>query len=328
MQMERWFPNTVPMHPAPSPRPLWNGRPRSLTLDGSPGEIKLSCSLRPLLAHTSLVGLISLALAVVIFFVLRTLPMRALARAWQDVNYLASHDQLTDLPNRTLFRDRLQQALAQAERQHDWVAVICFDLDHFKDVNDTLGHGIGDQLLQQVSRRVQHLLRKSDTLARLGGDEFAIIQAGLEHPDSCGGLAQRVIDTLAEPFQLDGHDVAIGSSVGIALYPDDQSDPDLLLRNADLALYRAKAEGRGIYRFFEEGMNVRLQQRKTLEADLRRALAEDQFELHYQPQIGLDGEQINGVEALIRWHHPERGMVAPMDFIPTGRGNRPCRSDH
>ena len=280
------------------------------------GQIQLSCSLRPLLAHTGLVGLISLAFAVVIFFVLRTLPMRALARAWENVNYLASHDQLTDLPNRTLFRDRLQQALAQSERQRDWVAVICFDLDHFKDVNDTLGHGIGDQLLQQVSRRVQHLLRKSDTLARLGGDEFAIIQAGLEHPDSAGGLAQRVIDALAEPFQLDGHDVAIGSSVGIALYPDDQSDPDLLLRNADLALYRAKAEGRGIYRFFEEGMNVRLQQRKMLEADLRRALAEDQFELHYQPQIGLDGEQVTGVEALIRWHHPGRGMVAPMDFIP------------
>ncbi len=280
------------------------------------GKMKVASSLRPLLVRAAIIGLICLGFVAAIFFVLCTLPLRALNRAWQDIAYLVSHDQLTDLPNRALFWDRLQQALAQAERQRHGVAVICLDLDRFKDVNDTLGHAVGDELLRQVTHRVQSLLRKSDMVARLGGDEFAIVLTALEQPDHAGGLAQGIIDALAEPFQLRGHDVIIGSSIGIALYPDDEGNPDHLLRNADLALYRAKAEGRGVYRFFEEDMNVRLQQRKALEADLRRALVEDQFEIYYQPQIGLDGEQVVGVEALIRWHHPERGMVAPMDFIP------------
>jgi len=280
------------------------------------GEMQVASSLRPLLVRAGIIGLFSLGLAAAIFLVLRTFPLRALNRAWQDIAHLASHDQLTNLPNRALFRDRLQQALAQAERQHYRVAVICLDLDRFKDVNDTLGHAVGDELLQQVTHRVQGLLRKSDTLARLGGDEFAIVLAAIDQPDHAGRLAQRIIDALAEPFQLRGHDVIIGSSIGIALYPDDESSPDHLLRNADLALYRAKAEGRGVFRFFEEDMNVRLQQRKMLEADIRQALVADQFEIYYQPQIGLDGERVVGVEALIRWHHPERGMVSPMDFIP------------
>ena len=279
------------------------------------GKMQVASSLRSLLVRAGIIGLICLGVAAAIFFVLRALPLRALKRAWQDIAYLASHDQLTDLPNRALFWDRLQQAVAQAECQRHEVAVICLDLDRFKDVNDTLGHAVGDELLRQVTHRVQDLLRKSDMAARLGGDEFAIVLTVLEQPDHAGGLAQRIIDALAEPFQLRGHDVIIGSSIGIAIYPDDEGDPDHLLRNAYLALYRAKAEGRGVYRFFEEGMNVRLQQRKTLEADLRQALVEDQFEIYYQPQIGLDGEQVVGVEALIRWHHPERGMVAPMDFI-------------
>jgi diguanylate cyclase (GGDEF)-like protein len=280
------------------------------------GRAELCFSLHPLAYQTAHLSVWTMLLGLVIFGFLRYVPLRALDRALKEVSYLASHDPLTDLPNRTLFRDRLQRALAQSERRDDRVAVLCFDLDHFKDVNDTLGHGIGDVLLGQVTDRVSKLIRPSDTLARLGGDEFAVIQAELDQPDGVAVLAQRIIDALAEPFELSGHEVVIGASVGIALYPEDQTDPDHLLRNADLALYRAKAEGRGVYRFFEEDMNLRLQQRKSLEAALRRALAEDQFELHYQPQVGLDGERVKGVEALIRWHHPERGVVSPGDFIP------------
>ncbi|MDH3663229.1 MAG: diguanylate cyclase, partial [Alphaproteobacteria bacterium] len=230
------------------------------------------------------------------------------------LEHQALHDALTGLPNRNLLVDRLDHGLKLAQRDRTSLALLLLDLDHFKDVNDTLGHGIGDELLRQVTVRIQGLIRTSDTLARLGGDEFAIIQLG--QPDGAASLAQRINDVLARPFELHGHEVVIGSSVGIALYPEDQTDPDHLLRNADLALYRAKAEGRGVYRFFEQNMNIKLQQRKSLEAALRRALSDDQFELHYQPQIGLDGERITGVEALIRWHHPERGMIPPADFIP------------
>ncbi|MGI9452087.1 MAG: putative bifunctional diguanylate cyclase/phosphodiesterase [Geminicoccaceae bacterium] len=280
------------------------------------GRVELRVSLQPLLLKVFALGVLTTTLGLLAFVVLRQVPLRALSGALKEVTYLASHDPLTNLPNRTLFRDRLQQALAQAERRGDRVAVICLDLDHFKDVNDTLGHGVGDELLKEVTKRVQALVRASDTLARLGGDEFAIIQVELGQPDGAANLAQRIIDALVQPFEIQGHELVIGSSVGIALYPEDQADPDHLLRNADLALYRAKAEGRGIYRFFEEEMNRLLQQRKALEAALRRALADDQFELYYQPQVGLEDECVTGVEALIRWHHPEQGMVSPADFIP------------
>ena len=232
------------------------------------------------------------------------------------LQHQALHDALTGLPNRNLLADRLDHGLSIAKRERTSLALLLLDLDHFKDVNDTLGHEFGDELLRQVTARLQGLIRTSDTLARLGGDELAIIQSELGQPDGAAGLAQRVIDALAQPFDLRGHEVVIGCSIGIALYPEDQTDPDHLLRNADLALYRAKADGRGIYRFFEQDMNIKLQQRKSLEAALRQALSHDQLELHYQPQIGLDGERVTGVEALIRWHHPEHGMIPPADFIP------------
>lgn len=232
------------------------------------------------------------------------------------LEHQALHDALTGLPNRSLLIDRLDHGLKLAERDRTSLALLLLDLDHFKDVNDTLGHALGDELLRQVTDRIQGLIRTSDTLARLGGDEFAIIQIELDQPDGAAILAQRIVDALAQPFELQGHEVVVGSSVGIALYPEDETDPDHLLRNADLALYRAKAEGRGIYRFFEQDMNIKLQQRKLLEAALRRALSDDQLELHYQPQISLDGDRITGVEALIRWCHPEHGMMPPSDFIP------------
>lgn len=233
-----------------------------------------------------------------------------------ELEHQALHDALTGLPNRTLLVDRLDHGLKRVQRDRISLALLLLDLDHFKDVNDTLGHALGDELLQQVTSRIQGLIRTGDTLARLGGDEFAIIQIERDQPDCSAILAQRVIDALARPFQLQGHEVVIGSSVGIAIYPDAESTADHMLRSADLALYRAKAEGRGTYRFFEQDMNIKLQERKALETALRCALLDDQFELHYQPQVSLDGGRITGVEALIRWHHPHRGMIPPVDFIP------------
>ncbi|MGH1481994.1 MAG: putative bifunctional diguanylate cyclase/phosphodiesterase [Geminicoccales bacterium] len=280
------------------------------------GRVEARISLQNVATYTLVIAMLAGTLGLAAFIILRRFPLRALKEALEEVNYLASHDQLTDLPNRTLFSDRLEQALAQAQRRDTRVAVICLDLDHFKDVNDTLGHSVGDELLQQVTGRLRHLLRKSDTLARLGGDEFAIVQTSAEHLVDAAGLAQRIIDAVAQPFLLNGHDVTIGSSVGITIYPDDHSSADHLLRNADLALYRAKSEGRGTYCFFEEDMNLELQRRKTLENDLRCALSEEQFELYYQPQIGLNDNQVAGVEALIRWHHPKHGVVSPDQFIP------------
>jgi diguanylate cyclase (GGDEF)-like protein len=300
----------VPAWLAASPaRPVFDsGRPI--------GQVELRASLQPVIVQACVVALLAAALGSFAFVVLRHVPLRALDRALDEVAWLARHDALTDLPNRILFRSRLQQALAQAERRAGRVAILCLDLDHFKDVNDTLGHAAGDQLLRQATGRIQDLIRRGDTLARLGGDEFAIVQSDLDQPDGAAGLAQRVIDALSRPFDLDGQEVTIGCSVGIAIYPDDHSDADNLLRDADLALYRTKAEGRGSYRFFEQEMNRRLRERKALEAALRRALAEGELEMHYQPQFGLGSRSLSGVEALIRWHHPERGAISPVEFIP------------
>jgi len=232
-------------------------------------------------------------------------------------HHLALHDALTGLPNRVLIAERFEHTLSSMRRREGKAAVLCLDLDHFKDINDTLGHSVGDSLLKEVANRLLGLVRDTDTVGRLGGDEFVIIQADVDQPIETEQLCRRVTERLAEPYSLDGHDVHTSSSIGVALAPQDGQDRSQLLRNADMALYRAKAEGRGTYCFFEEDMNVKLQQRKALEASLRCALAEDQFELYYQPQFELDGTNVTGVEVLIRWHHPEQGIVAPMDFIPT-----------
>lgn len=232
------------------------------------------------------------------------------------IRHLAHHDVLTDLPNRLLFADRLTQAQARARRDETMLAVLCLDLNRFKDVNDTLGHAAGDLLLKALAERLQGEIREADTLARLGGDEFAIIQTGLAQPRGADELSRRLIEAVAEPFDIGGHTVVIGVSIGIAVFPMNGSGPADLLKNADLALYRSKAEGRDGYRFFEEEMNARLQRRKVLEHDLRRALAEGQFELHYQPQIELGEGRVVGLEALLRWRHPDRGLVSPAEFIP------------
>jgi diguanylate cyclase (GGDEF)-like protein len=228
---------------------------------------------------------------------------------------LAERDALTGLSNRKAFRDRLKERLTHEDTGFP-TAVLYVDLDRFKAVNDTLGHLVGDTLLKKVAQRFKSVLREGDILARLGGDEFAIIQSNVPQPAAAIALATRLIDLIGRAYAIDGHILHIGASVGVALSPDDGVESNVLLRNADLALYRAKEEGRGCYRFFEVGMNERMQSRRTMEIDLRRALALKELQLHYQPQIDLISNEIVGFEALIRWHHPVRGFVQPADFIP------------
>ena len=232
-------------------------------------------------------------------------------RAEAKIMHMAQHDALTSLPNRVLFRDKMQQALDRDEH----MAVLFLDLDRFKSVNDTLGHPVGDALLCAVTERLQMVVRGVDTVARLGGDEFAVVQMNARKAEATD-LAGRIIETLSEPFEVLGHQVLIGTSVGIATAPIDGKEPDQLLRNADMALYRAKAQGRGNYHFFQPEMDAQLQARHSLEQDLRKALIAEQFELHYQPLIDLAGDEVTGFEALLRWNHPERGMIGPDDFIP------------
>ncbi len=236
-------------------------------------------------------------------------------RAEERAVFLARHDGLTRLPNRVLFHERVGQALAQVGRGAQ-AAVLCLDLDRFKAVNDTLGHPAGDALLQAVADRLQACVREVDTVARLGGDEFAVVQVGLDSPADVELLARRIVDVLSQPYGLDGHHVVIGTSVGVALAPNDGALPDVLLKNADIALYRAKLEGRGTYRFFEPEMDIRLQARRALELDLRSAMAAGEFELFYQPLLDLTSNQICGFEALMRWRHPTHGLVNPAEFIP------------
>ncbi len=231
------------------------------------------------------------------------------------IAHMALHDGLTDLPNRTLFNERLEYALSRV-KGGEIVAAHLIDLDLFKNVNDTLGHGAGDQVLQAVARRLKATVRERDTIARMGGDEFAIVQRFIQHPMEAATLAGRVIAAVNEPYEIGGQTVIIGASVGIAVGPTDGTDPDKLVRNADLALYRAKGAGRAAFHFFEPGMDVQMQARRTLENDMRAALPDGQFELHYQPVLNVARNEIVSFEALIRWHHPERGMISPGEFVP------------
>jgi diguanylate cyclase (GGDEF)-like protein len=230
------------------------------------------------------------------------------------IEYMAHHDALTGLANRVLLNERLEQALSRADRGA-MVAIHHLDLDQFKAVNDTMGHPGGDKLLRMVADRLRPLVRESDTIARMGGDEFAIVQLAADPADATT-LAQRIISTISEPFDIDGHQAAIGASIGIAVGPGDGLSPDELLRNADLALYRAKGDGRGTFRFFEREMDLQMQARRIMEQDLRKALPAGEFELYYQPIVDLANNEINGFEALIRWNHPTQGMIAPNTFIP------------
>ena len=236
-------------------------------------------------------------------------------RAEAKIAHMALHDALTDLPNRTLLNEHLERALARVKRG-EIVATHLLDLDYFKNVNDSLGHPIGDKLLKMVAERLRGLVREADIVARMGGDEFAIVQVGITQPSDTTSLAQRVVDAVSKPYDIDGHQVIVGTSVGICISPADGTSPDSLLRNADLALYRAKSGGRGTLRFFEPDMDAQMQIRRAMESDLRKALIRGEFELHYQPIIDLRNNEISGFEALIRWPHSERGIVSPGKFIP------------
>jgi diguanylate cyclase (GGDEF)-like protein len=282
------------------------------------GSVVIVRSLMGPLQGTVVIGLFSALLVGLAYALLRHVPQRMLDSAMQRVTHLATHDVLTGQPNRALFMDRLGLALAAVRRDpKSAVALLCLDLDRFKDVNDTLGHAMGDELLRQVAQRLRAELRDTDTLARLGGDEFAIIQPRLGHPHAAEVLAERLIAAIEPPFDLGGHQVRVGVSVGVALAAGRAYDaPEALLSDADTALYAAKREGRGNFRFFAEEMNVALRERRALEADLRGALDRGEFELYYQPQVSLETGALTGVEALLRWHHPARGFVTPDSFIP------------
>ena len=231
-------------------------------------------------------------------------------------NHLALHDPLTELPNRVLFRDRLNLALAKVERDSSQLAVFCLDLDYFKEVNDTLGHGVGDDLLQQVGERLRASVRDTDTVARLGGDEFAILQVGLNRSLDADALCRHILEALQAPFHLGQHEIYVSASIGVSLAPQDGRDHERLMRNADIAPYRAKHAGRGMYRMFEATMDAELQARKALEQDLRQAIVKGELEVHYQPIVRVAGEKLSGVEALLRWHHPQHGLIPPERFIP------------
>jgi len=236
-------------------------------------------------------------------------------RAEAKIAHLARHDMLTNLPNRVLFRELLENAFERIQPGRGF-AVHCLDLDHFKTVNDTLGHPIGDELLKLVATRLSEAVAPTDFIARIGGDEFAVIQTDVRRPEQCSQLASRIVETISRPYDIDGRHIVIGTSIGIAIAPSDGTNPDLLLKNADMALYLAKGDGRGTHRFFEREMDKRLQSRRALELDLRKAIANGEFEVYYQPILYLQTGKVSGFEALVRWIHPERGMISPADFIP------------
>jgi diguanylate cyclase (GGDEF)-like protein len=236
-------------------------------------------------------------------------------RSEAKIVHMAMHDAVTGLPNRILFNERIKQALTGARRGQA-LAVHFLDLDNFKIVNDTFGHPAGDKLLKAVTERLLELVRGTDTVARMGGDEFAILQAAVAQPADASTLARRAIETLGQPYQIDGQQVVIGASVGIAMGPSDGDAPDQLIRNADLALYRAKADGKGTLSFFEKQMDAKIQERRAMENDMRKAMAAGEFELFYQPVVNLATDGICGCEALVRWRHPIKGLVPPSSFIP------------
>jgi diguanylate cyclase (GGDEF)-like protein len=232
------------------------------------------------------------------------------------ITHMARYDALTGLPNRTYFHDQMQGLLGSRRREAECSAVLLVDLDQFKQINDTLGHAVGDQLLCAVAARLRGIVRESDVVARFGGDEFVVLQSPIRKPEEASTLARRIIEGLSEPHGIDGHRLVVAVSIGIAVAADVTITADALLQNADMALYRAKFDGRGTWRFFEPDMEVKAQARRKLESDLRNALANDEFEIYYQPLYNLKTSRISTCEALLRWPHAERGMISPAEFIP------------
>jgi diguanylate cyclase (GGDEF)-like protein/PAS domain S-box-containing protein len=237
-------------------------------------------------------------------------------QAEANMVFMAQHDSLTGLPNRSLLRQRMDEMLLHARRSTDKVAVLILGLDSFKTVNDALGHGVGDKLLSAVAKRLRSILREEDVIARLNSDEFAVVQNGMTRPEDAGLLARRLLEALADPFLLDGQCVVIAATIGIAMAPGDGDESDRLLKHATMALSRAKSESRGTFAFFESEMDARAQKRRKIELDLRAAIQDEVLRPYYQPLIDLASGRITGFEALVRWPHPDRGMISPAEFIP------------
>jgi diguanylate cyclase (GGDEF)-like protein len=279
------------------------------------GDVEIARSLRPVLLNTFGISVGSFTLGLLLLIVLRMIPLRLMREAIDRVAYLSAHDQLTGLPNRAVLADRLEVALSAARRSGAKVAMLCLDLDHFKEVNDTLGHAAGDTVLRTVTARLRACLRESDTLARVGGDEFAVIQYCSRLPDDAGALANRLIATTREAVTLDGQQVFVGLSIGISISAPAVSAMDLA-KQADVALYGAKAGGRGGFCFFAPEMNASLVSRRAMENDLRAAPEIGGLAVHYQPQINVASGEIVGAEALMRWTRPGHGAVSPAVFIP------------
>jgi len=232
------------------------------------------------------------------------------------INFQAYHDLLTHLPNRALLKDRLNLAITQAQRNKRKLAAMFLDLDRFKLVNDTLGHSMGDRLLKAVANRLQSCLRGGDTLSRFGGDEFTLLLPEVRTRDDVVVIAEKILDRLCEPFVIDGHELFVGASIGIAMYPEAGDTGEVLIQNADIAMYQVKGRGKNGYQFFSEEMNQQFSTRLSLERELRNGLIQGEFEVYYQPQVALDNGRITGVEALVRWHHSVRGLVDPGEFLP------------
>jgi diguanylate cyclase (GGDEF)-like protein len=233
-----------------------------------------------------------------------------------QIIHAAEHDVLTNLPNRLFLNDRIQQAIASAPRHRQRVAVLFLDLDGFKHINDSLGHSIGDKLLQSIAKSLVNCVRSSDTVSRQGGDEFVVLLSEVEQPESAAITARRILKAVSEPQMIDQHDLHVTASIGVSVYPDDGLDAETLIQNADTAMYQAKENGRQSFQFFKPSMNLRAVERQSIEEGLRRAVERQEFALHYQPKIDLRTGEISGAEALIRWTHPTRGPIPPGQFIP------------
>jgi diguanylate cyclase (GGDEF)-like protein/PAS domain S-box-containing protein len=238
------------------------------------------------------------------------------------IRQMAYYDSLTGLPNRNLLNDRLAVALANASRNNQKVAILFLDLDHFKTINDSLGHETGDQLLQQVSMRIRNIMRKQDTIARMGGDEFIILIPGLKDANPTAKLAEKILDAVTPAFKIGDNELYVGCSIGISIFPDDGMEIKTLLKNSDLAMYRAKEKGRNTFQLYTPSMNFKAMERLAVEKNLRKALDREEFELYYQPKINLQSGEISGMEALIRWDSPELGLVMPNQFIPISEETR------
>jgi diguanylate cyclase (GGDEF)-like protein len=305
--------DVIPPQPLAWPTVSW--RTPVLQNGNRLGEVEIARSLRPELLNTLAIAIGSFTLGVLLLIMLRVIPLRLMREALDRVAYLSAHDQLTGLPNRAVLADRLEMALATARRSGVQVAMLCLDLDHFKEINDTLGHAAGDTLLRTVTVRLRGCLRESDTLARVGGDEFAVIQPGVHLAHEAGVLANRLIAATREPVMIDGQQVFVGLSVGIAISTPDATAAELA-KQADVALYGAKAGGRDRFCVFAPEMNADLHSRRAMENDLRAALENGGLGIHYQPQIDVASGEIVGTEALMRWTRPGHGTVSPVVFIP------------